>query len=398
MEEDRGGVVGDACLPVPIWSIAIKITLIIATIFHIIKIVIMVMVIRTGLRGQFNIFTSDMIIIDITLVHALLCNCHHPTHTQICIIPVVKKWWRNVATLWHFALLPLLLRKVAATHHFVVVTLCLHCTEVNTFLHCTFTYAHACAHCSQMCTFLHKCAHSLICTYILHTAHRSAHWMESSTLHTMNLPHITLHFKHLLLWRVFSRRGRRIIRCTSHSEDMNTVVFECHAQHISGSFAWFHNNAISSMTLASFFSGFCTALQTSVALPSQSGRSAHCCFLHVSASCLLSGALTGIGSCLAPTCYTSNLAELFLYWQLLQNWHLLTGTCVNPTKVHTHSWSALPAVSQIYPGAINSTCVHKNLTISTLVFECIHTCPRCSAWRLNFCWIFMLNFWIMFAD
>ena len=157
MEEDRGGVVGDACLPVPIWSIAIKITLIIATIFHIIKIVIMMMVIRTVLRGQFNIFTSDMIIIDITLVHALLCNCHHPTHTQICIIPAVKKWWRNVATLWHFALLPLLLRKVAATHHFVVVTLCLHCTEMN-----TFTYAHACA-----VHTVHKCAHSCTNVHIL---------------------------------------------------------------------------------------------------------------------------------------------------------------------------------------------------------------------------------------
>ena len=125
---------------------------------------------------------------------------------------------------------------------------------------------------------------------------------------------------------------------------------------------------------------------------------AHCILL-LPPSCLLSGALTGIGSCLAPTCYTSNLAELLLYWQLLQNWHLLAGTCVNPTKVHTHSWSALPAVSQIYPGAINSTCVHKNLTISSLVFECIHTCPRGSAWRLNFCWqLTMLNFWIMFAD
>ena len=165
-------------------------------------------------------------------------------------------------------------------------------------------------------------------------------------------------------------------RCTSHSEDMSTVVFECHAQHISGSFAWFHNNAISSMTLASFFSGFCTAVQTSVALPSQSGRSAHCCFLHVSASCLLSGALTGIGSCLAPTCYTSNLAELFLYWQLLQNWHLLSGTCfLHKSPLHAHSWTALQCLlhwllfQEVHPGAVNSTHIHKNLTISKIVFN-----------------------------
>ena len=156
---------------------------------------------------------------------------------------------------------------------------------------------------------------------------------------------------------------------------MNTVVLECHAHHISGSFAWFHNNAISSMTLASFFSGFCTALQTSVALPSQSGRSAHCCFLHVSASCLLSGALTGIGSCLAPTCYTSNLAELLLYWQLLQNWHLLGGTCVN---------SLLNFIA---------CCLNKYIHwILSRCYQLHNVSINVQAWRLNFHWIFMLNF------
>ena len=59
-------------------------------------------------------------------------------HTSIIPIAVMDKSGRNVATLWHFALtLLLLLRKVDATHHFVV-TLCLHrgehsSTDVHTY-------------------------------------------------------------------------------------------------------------------------------------------------------------------------------------------------------------------------------------------------------------------------
>ena len=88
---------------------------------------------------KFN--TSNMIIIGLCIGFAIV--------TEICIIGAVK-WWRNVATLWHFALLPLL-RKVAATHHFVVVTLCLHWYVHIPAQSCTaHTLKHT--HCTQRCT------------------------------------------------------------------------------------------------------------------------------------------------------------------------------------------------------------------------------------------------------
>ena len=194
------------------------------------------------------------------------------THTHIILTAaVINKSWRNVATLWHFALpLLLLLRKVAATHHFVV-TLCLH---------------------RYSCTFLHRgnipvqeCAH-------LHLIHVHTSPAKMCTLDNILLhdEHIALHFTHEKFFARDPRRIPRTKRCTSHSEDMNTVVFECHAQHISGSFAWFHNNAISSMTLllAASSLGFallqlirlyCTAcIKMHTAVPC---ILLHCCFLHV---------------------------------------------------------------------------------------------------------------------
>ena len=91
----------------------------------------------------------------------VFCCCHHPTHRSIIPIAVMDKSGRNVATLWHFALtLLLLLRKVDATHHFVV-TLCLHRGEHSS-------------------TGVHKyalCTHTHMCTLRLQ---RGAHWMKLS--------------------------------------------------------------------------------------------------------------------------------------------------------------------------------------------------------------------------
>ena len=106
---------------------------------------------------QFN--TSNMIIIGLCIGFAIV--------TEICIIGAVK-WWRNVATLWHFAL-PLL-RKVAATHHFVV-TLCLH-----RYLHIpaqggTFLYRGAHLHIHVVCTLCLQ-LHTAVHTSAHHTSHR----------------------------------------------------------------------------------------------------------------------------------------------------------------------------------------------------------------------------------
>ena len=83
---------------------------------------------------------------------AIVTIPHTNTHTHIILTAaVINKSWRNVATLWHFALPLLLLRKVAATHHFVV-TLCLHRYS------CTFLHRGNIP--VQMCTFApDTCAH-----------------------------------------------------------------------------------------------------------------------------------------------------------------------------------------------------------------------------------------------
>ena len=148
-----------------------------------------------------------------------------------------------------------------------------------------FAFTDIPAHSCTMGTFLCISAH-------LHLIH-----VHTSPAKMCTLDNILLHNEHIALnftlEKFFARDPRRIPRtkcCTSHSEDMNTVVFECHAQHISGSFAWFHNNAISSMTLllAASSPGFallqlirlyCTAcIKMHTAVPC---ILLHCCFLHV---------------------------------------------------------------------------------------------------------------------
>ena len=230
-----------------------------------------------------------------------------------------------------------------------------------------FAFTDIPAHSCTGGTFLCRCAH-------LHLIHVHTSPAKMCTLDNILLhdEHITLHFT---LEKFFARDPRRIPRtkcCTSHSEDMNTVVFECHAQHISGSFAWFHNNAISSMTLLAASSpGFALLqlirLYCTACIKMHTQQSA----LHitalllppcVSASCLLSGALTGIGSCLAATCYTSNLAELLLYWQLLQNWHLpVTQKSIHTLELH---WMLF---QQVYIQVIYTP--YMSIPMSKIVFE-----------------------------
>ena len=132
----------------------------------------------------------------------VFCCCHHPTHRSIIPIAVMDKSGRNVATLWHFALTLLLLRKVDATHHFVV-TLCLHrgehsSTGVHKYALCTHTHVHT--------SLAKRCTLDEIVP-MMDTLHST---VQSNT---MNTQHITLHFTHYIVSRVLCKVQ---VSCAAH--------------------------------------------------------------------------------------------------------------------------------------------------------------------------------------